>query len=48
MIKYGGEELLDAMYECKLITAIWETVKMPESWKLGIICPTYKKEINWN
>jgi hypothetical protein len=40
-IKYGGKELLDAMY--KLIRTMWETERMPESWKLGIICPTYKK-----
>ena len=29
------------MYE--LIRTIWETKKMSGSWKLGIICPTYKK-----
>jgi hypothetical protein len=41
LVKYGGKELLDAM--CKWIRTIWETEKMPESWKLGIICPIYKK-----
>jgi hypothetical protein len=29
LIKYGGKELLDAMY--KLIRTIWETERMPES-----------------
>jgi len=41
MIKHGGEVLVDAM--CKLIRTRWETEKMPERWKLGIICPIYKK-----
>ena len=41
LIKYGGKALVDAMY--KLIRMIWETKKMSERWKLGIICPIYKK-----
>jgi len=32
LIKHGGEAQVDAMY--KLIRTIWETEKMPESWKL--------------
>jgi len=27
----------------KLIRTVWETKKMPERWKLSIICPIYKK-----
>jgi len=41
LITHGGEALVDAMY--KLIRTIWETEKMPERWKLEIICPIYKK-----
>jgi hypothetical protein len=40
LIKYGRKELLNAMY--KLIRTLWATERMPESWKLGIICPIYK------
>jgi sorting nexin-29 len=35
------ERMVDEMY--KLIRTIWETEKMPERWKLGIICLIYKK-----
>jgi len=41
LIKHRGEALVDAMY--KLIRTIRETEKMPERWKLRIICPIYKK-----
>jgi hypothetical protein len=37
LLKYGGEGIIDAMY--KLITMIWKTDEMPQSWITGIICP---------
>jgi hypothetical protein len=43
LIKYGGNKLLNRMYE--LVTQIWEEERIPEEWKETLIVPTYKKEI---
>jgi hypothetical protein len=40
LIKYGGTDIIDAIH--KLII-IWELECMPECWKIGIICPIFKK-----
>jgi hypothetical protein len=42
LIKYRGEEIIDAMHT--LISMIWTTEEMPQSWNKGIICPILKKE----
>jgi hypothetical protein len=41
LIKYGGEGITDVMYN--LITMIWITEEMPQSWNTEIVCPILKK-----
>jgi len=42
LIKYGGNKLLNKMYE--LVRQIWEEEMIPEEWKETIIVPTHTKE----
>jgi hypothetical protein len=41
MIKSGGKVLIKKIHE--LICVIWKKEEMPDTWRLGIICPIFKK-----
>jgi uncharacterized protein YqeY len=41
LIKYGGDKLLNRMYE--LVRHIWEEERIPEEWKETIIVPIHKR-----
>lgn len=41
LLKSGGVELHKHIHE--LVTKIWIEEEIPEEWKLGVICPLYKK-----
>jgi len=41
LIKYGGNKLLNRMYE--LVRQIWEEKRIPEEWKETIIVPIHKR-----
>ena len=41
LIKYGGNKLLNSMYE--LVRQVWEEERMPEEWKETIIIPIHKR-----
>lgn len=41
LIKMGPGKLARCLHE--LIARIWDNEQLPEEWKLGIICPVYKK-----
>ena len=41
LIKNGGTELLQRISD--VLIQVWEQERMPEEWKIGIICPIYKK-----
>jgi hypothetical protein len=41
LIKYGGKAVIEAVH--KLITLTWDTEQIPDNWRMGIICPIFKK-----
>jgi hypothetical protein len=41
LIKYGGNKLLNRMYE--LVRQIWDKQRIPEEWKETIIVPVHKR-----
>ena len=41
LIKYGGNKLLNRMYE--LVRQIWEEGRIPEEWKETILVPIHKR-----
>jgi hypothetical protein len=41
LFKYGGDILNKYLY--KLISEIWTKEEMPADWKVGLICPIYKR-----
>jgi hypothetical protein len=41
LVKQGGRTLKQRLY--KFILMIWEKEQLPNQWREGIICPTYKK-----
>ncbi|XP_058064584.1 uncharacterized protein LOC131214222 [Anopheles bellator] len=41
LIKMGPEKLASCLH--RLIARIWDTERLPEEWKDGVICPIYKK-----
>jgi len=41
LIKYGGDKLLNRMYE--VVRQIWEEERIPEEWKETIIVPIHKR-----
>jgi len=40
-LKKGAKKLTQQLH--KLITDIWKQEEIPESWKMSVLCPVYKK-----
>lgn len=41
LLKYGGERLFNHIHD--LIVKVWSKEELPKEWKIGLICPIYKK-----